>query len=253
MVADVPPTTSEFALAPNALTGIDHRVVEFDAGDTLVTEGDASDDVILIISGTASVSAGNSEHLLAQLGPGDVIGEVSAMAGGSRTATVIAENPVCANVLSRQAFADLLDRDVELAEAMTAQATSRLDRRHMLASLERIFGHVDPEVITDFERSIEWVNIESGEVLFERGDPTDGGYILISGRLQKWAPDIDGDLMLMSEVASDGIVGETGLFRRENRTATVVAVRDSRLVKVGIDEFLRLATKHPLALIPTPI
>ena len=250
MVAVVPPITSEFALAPDALVGIEHRPIEFETGDTIVAEGDGSDEVILIISGIANVSAGDSNHLLAQLGPGDVIGEVSALAGGARTATVAAASALHANVLSRQGFADLLERDPQLAASMTTQATARLDRRHMLASLERLFGHLDLEVIADFEESMEWVNIESGEVLFERGDANDGGYFLISGRLQKWAPDVDGDLTLVSEVASDGIVGETGLFRRENRTTTVIAVRDSRLVKVGIDDFLRLATKHPQALIP---
>jgi CRP/FNR family cyclic AMP-dependent transcriptional regulator len=62
--------------------------VSVPAGKELVREGDYSYDVLVIEEGTASVERGG-EHL-ADLGPGDVIGEMGVLERSQRNATVVA-------------------------------------------------------------------------------------------------------------------------------------------------------------------
>jgi CRP-like cAMP-binding protein len=61
-------------------------------GKELVREGDYSYDVLAIEEGTARVER-NGRHL-ADLGPGDVVGEMGVLERSQRNATVIATSPM---------------------------------------------------------------------------------------------------------------------------------------------------------------
>ena len=62
--------------------------VSVPSGKELVREGDYSYDVLVIEEGTASVERGGD--VIAQLGPGDVIGEMGVLERSQRNATVVA-------------------------------------------------------------------------------------------------------------------------------------------------------------------
>jgi CRP-like cAMP-binding protein len=61
-------------------------------GTTLMREGDYSNDLIAIESGTADVM--RDGQLLRSLGPGDVVGEIGVLERELRTASVVASSPV---------------------------------------------------------------------------------------------------------------------------------------------------------------
>ena len=61
-------------------------------GKELVREGDYSYDVLVIEEGTARVERGG-EHI-ADLGPGDIIGEMGVLERHQRNATVVATSPM---------------------------------------------------------------------------------------------------------------------------------------------------------------
>jgi CRP-like cAMP-binding protein len=66
--------------------------VSVPAGKELVREGDYSYDVLAIEEGTASVER-HGEHV-ADLGPGDVVGEMGVLERSQRNATVTATSPM---------------------------------------------------------------------------------------------------------------------------------------------------------------
>ena len=66
--------------------------VSVPAGKELVREGDYSYDVLAIEEGTASVERGGDT--IAELGPGDVIGEMGVLERSQRNATVVATSPM---------------------------------------------------------------------------------------------------------------------------------------------------------------
>ena len=68
------------------------HVRDFDAGQTVMRQGDGGYSFGVIESGTAEVFVG--DELVRALGPGDVIGELAVLAGGYRTATVVATTAV---------------------------------------------------------------------------------------------------------------------------------------------------------------
>lgn len=68
-------------------------------GKELVREGDYSYDVLAIEEGTAVVTRGGEE--IAQLGPGDVIGEMGVLERDQRNATVVATSSMLLTALTR--------------------------------------------------------------------------------------------------------------------------------------------------------
>src|SRR5262249_38272618 len=72
-------------------TGLERRA--FQPGDVLIAEGDRGTSVFLIHEGVVRVlvrSAQGRDYQVAELGPGDFFGEIAAVSGRSRTATVAA-------------------------------------------------------------------------------------------------------------------------------------------------------------------
>lgn len=80
------------------------RIVRFDAGDVLVSQGEEGSELFLLLDGVVEVSVDGEP--LTELGPGVVIGERAVLEGGRRTSTVRATTPVKVAVAS----ADDLDR-----------------------------------------------------------------------------------------------------------------------------------------------
>jgi len=87
--------------------------VSFEAGDTIVAEGDAADRFYVIARGEVSItrrSPDGEEIELATLGPGQFFGEVGILAETRRTATVRALGDVELLALSWQEFQEALEQ-----------------------------------------------------------------------------------------------------------------------------------------------
>ena len=105
--------------------------VDVKAGTTLARQGDFGKEFFVIIEGTAAVVRDGVE--LAKLGAGDVVGEISIIDGGQRTATVVAATDMLVEVATHPEFAGLLDRAPKIAVNMLPT----------LAALVRTYaGHV---------------------------------------------------------------------------------------------------------------
>jgi len=85
-----------FAGAPRyALEGLASasREARVPAGTVLIREGDAPDDLFVLVEGAASVTAGASATPVNTLGPGDFFGEIGLVRRSPRTATVTTTVP----------------------------------------------------------------------------------------------------------------------------------------------------------------
>lgn len=71
--------------------------VKLSAGTDLVSEGALANELFVIVDGSADVFEG--ENKIAELGPGDVVGEIGVLKTHKRTATVTATSPVKALVI----------------------------------------------------------------------------------------------------------------------------------------------------------
>jgi CRP/FNR family transcriptional regulator, cyclic AMP receptor protein len=103
--------------------------VETQAGQVLIEQAEFGQELLIIVDGTAEVTR-DGRHVR-DVGPGDVIGEISLLDGGPRTATVIAREPTTVLSISKRAFDTVLDRvpglPHELLRALAARVREATD------------------------------------------------------------------------------------------------------------------------------
>lgn len=104
--------------------------VTVEAGHVLVDQGDAGRDAYVILEGTATVKRNGRK--VGVLKPGDSVGELALLDHGPRTATVVADTPLVALVLTAREFSGILEEVPGLAQKLLGQLASRvreLDRQ----------------------------------------------------------------------------------------------------------------------------
>ena len=75
-------------------------------GDVLIAEGDPGTDAFVVLEGTVAVSRHGDP--VATLAPGDLFGEMAALEGGVRTATVTASSPVELLLIDPESLAQVI-------------------------------------------------------------------------------------------------------------------------------------------------
>lgn len=115
------------------------------------------------------------------------------------------------------------------------------EQSELLVRLLRNFiGPIDEAALSVLKNHLEWVEVAAGETLMAQGDPGDSMYLSVSGRLRAYVRDEDGVERLVREMARGQVIGEMALYTDEPRSATVVAIRDSVLVRLGKPQFHQL-------------
>ncbi|MGH8534026.1 MAG: cyclic nucleotide-binding domain-containing protein, partial [Gammaproteobacteria bacterium] len=97
---------------------------------------------------------------------------------------------------------------------------SRLGRAQLAEVLPRFLGPLGPQELDALEQQVQWVTVRRGEALFRQGDPADGWYIVMSGRLQVLRRDELGEIKTLGELGRGEGVGELSLLSGEPRIAT---------------------------------
>jgi len=95
----------------------------FREGEALITEGNRPDSFIVIVEGTADVVRGG--QVIAQVGPGDLLGEVGLLTNEDRNATVRAASDMWVLVADRGRFSQLMDEVPGVARAVADALASR--------------------------------------------------------------------------------------------------------------------------------
>ncbi len=86
------------------------------------------------------------------------------------------------------------------------------------------------------------LELSVGEVLFQKGDKSDGLYFIVRGEFEAW---IDGKLVSILD-SSDVFIGEMAFLLRHRRTATVKAKTASQVIFIGAKDWIDTIRKYPL-------
>ncbi|RYE10694.1 MAG: cyclic nucleotide-binding domain-containing protein [Hyphomicrobiales bacterium] len=113
--------------------------ITFEAGDTILTEGEDGDTAFLIVSGKVEVVVGSGakSKTVATLRGGDVFGEMSLLEPGPRSATVKALDRTVCTVTSYADFMSAIQDDPAQAVLFMRTLVTRLRQTNdMLAKLD---------------------------------------------------------------------------------------------------------------------
>ena len=114
------------ALSPDELESVASVANELrvPAGETLVSQATPGREVVVVVSGAATVE--RDGIVIGSIGPGEVVGEIGVLTRMSRTATVATTEPSHLLAIDADAFRSLMERIPSLSEGAWKATAARL-------------------------------------------------------------------------------------------------------------------------------
>jgi CRP-like cAMP-binding protein len=108
-----------------------------------------------------------------------------------------------------------------------------------------ILGRLDYDARRLLAFSAENKILHAGDVLFRRGEKSDGGYFIVSGSVAlDYSKD---DSRKVQIIGAGSLLGEMALVVETERAATAVAREPSRALKISRTLFVRVLEEYPEA------
>jgi CRP/FNR family cyclic AMP-dependent transcriptional regulator len=118
----------------------------------------------------------------------------------------------------------------------------------MLAEVP-LFSLMDEDERALLAERMEMATFSKGETIFSHGDVGDSLMVVHTGRVQIYVENTEGVKIILGEIEPAEIIGEISLFDPGARSATAVAVEDTKLWVLDHDElWLSLQRKPHMAL-----
>lgn len=109
----------------------------------------------------------------------------------------------------------------------------------LLKSVEFFSGTPD-SVLAQLARLMEEVNVAAGEVIIRKGEDGDSMFVVAQGVLR-----VHVDNVVLAWLLEKDVFGEMALLDQAPRSASVTAVADSLLIRLGREAFSELLEDHP--------
>jgi CRP-like cAMP-binding protein len=111
-----------------------------------------------------------------------------------------------------------------------------------------IFSKIQPAMQKLLCFSSERLTYDTGQVMFNAGDPGDAAYIVIEGSVEISVPTPSGPI-IVNTLGRNELIGEIAIFGEVPRTATAKAVTRLETLKISKELFIKVIRENPDAAI----
>ncbi len=108
-----------------------------------------------------------------------------------------------------------------------------------------IFRELDSEEFKAMEEITQLRHVDGDAMLFFEGDPANGFFVLLSGRVRIYKSTADGKEFTLHQITPGQVFAEAAIFRGNTYPANCMAMEDSEVAFIPKDQFIRLITKYP--------
>jgi CRP-like cAMP-binding protein/Fe-S-cluster-containing hydrogenase component 2 len=178
---------------------------------------------------------------VAELGAGDLFGEMTCMNFYPRSATVRAESDVVAYEMLRNVL-DIMMKN----KTFRAQIDANYRRRALENHLRGVpmFADLSPDFIEHLKESVELQRYAPGQIIARQGDAADCFYLVRIGFV-KISENYPGGEMVLAYLSRGDYFGEIGLLGGGVRTATCTALDHVEVVRISGDDFRQMIERFP--------
>src|SRR5256885_6899131 len=181
------------------------------------------------------------ENPVAELGPGDLFGEMTCMNFYPRSATVRAETDVVAYEMLRNVLDIMLKN-----KSFRAQVDQNYRKRALENHLRGVpmFADLSADFIEHLKESVELLRFAPGQVIARQGDAADSFYLVRIGFV-KISENYPGGELVLAYLSRGDYFSEIGLLGGSVRTATCTALDHVEVVRVSGDDFRQMVERFP--------
>src|SRR5580698_9543695 len=181
------------------------------------------------------------DNPVAELGPGDLFGEMTCMSLYPRSATVRAETD-CTMLEMLRNVLDIMQRNKNFRAALDESYRRRALDSHLRGV--PVFAGLTDEFIGSLRDNVELVRFTPGQVICRQGDTADYFYLVRIGFVKVTQTHPGGE-MVLAYLSRGDYFGEIGLLANDVRTATCTALDHVELVRISGDDFKRMVNEFP--------
>lgn len=120
------------------------------------------------------------------------------------------------------------------------------ESRWLEDALHQTFGDFDRGFLEAMKPQLEWIRVPSGAALFRQHETESTLFFVVAGRLRAFVADESGAERAVGDIRRGETLGEMALLTGQPRSATVVAIRDSLLVKLSRESYEQVIRAYPL-------
>ncbi len=181
------------------------------------------------------------DNPVAELGPGDLFGEMTCMSFYPRSATVRATTDVTALKCCATCWTSC--SATRLSEARSRRTTDAA-RSTLICAACRCFRGLTASFIDHLRDRVELVRYSPGQLICRQGDAADSFYLVRIGFVKVSEAHPGGELVL-AYLGRGGYFGEIGLLGGGVRTATCTALDHVEVVRIAAEEFRLMLEQFP--------
>jgi CRP-like cAMP-binding protein len=215
-----------------------------DVGTVLCKQYQRDSSVYVLINGIVEVTeqVHNKTISLGKLYSGEVFGEIAALFMMPRIATVTVIKPSVVLEIPGEVLGELVEKVPVLREAVFERYRGRTIQTAL--KTVRIFQSLDDDAICEISNKATLVTAKKGDVLIKEGEAGDAFYIINSG-IARVHTHIHNNSLNLALLRAGDYFGEWSLLTGSPRAATVTAVTQMEMVRMGSEEFMALINRHP--------
>jgi len=100
--------------------------------------------------------------------------------------------------------------------------------------------------VLHIDASLDWMQVNAGQVLWRPNDVSDSFYIVINGRLRAIKESEREGVRIVGEYGQGDTVGELDVITSCSRSTTVHAIRDTELIRMPQTLFNAISARYSL-------
>ena len=181
------------------------------------------------------------DNPVAELGPGDLFGEMTCISLYPRSATVRAETDCTVLEMLRNVL-DIMQRNKNFR--------TQLEKTYRLRALDShlrsvpVFATLTDDFICSLRDNVELVRYAPGQIICRQEEPADSFYLVRIGFV-KVSQAHPGGEMVLAYLSRGDYFGELGLLQGGVRTATCAALDHVELIRITGGDFHRMMEQFP--------
>lgn len=108
-----------------------------------------------------------------------------------------------------------------------------------------LFKSIADEALKDLSAKCEQRVLKAGETLFQQGESADNLYLVEEGEVALIRRYENVDEIVLTRVGPNEVIGELSMITNEDRTASGIAIQDSRLIMLDRDTLFQYLNNFP--------
>ncbi|MGA8874757.1 MAG: cyclic nucleotide-binding domain-containing protein, partial [Candidatus Korobacteraceae bacterium] len=181
------------------------------------------------------------ENPIAELGPGELFGEMTCMNYYPRSATVRAATDCIMLEMLRNVL-DIMQRNKNFREQLDRTYKKRALDSHLRSV--PVLASLSPEFIDHLRDRVELIRYLPGQVICTQGEAADSFYLVRLGFVKVSERRPGGEIVL-AYLARGSYFGEMALLTGTTRTATCTAIDHVEVVRVSGEDFQQMLDQFP--------